>query len=122
MRSARRARWATCAIAISICVPAAADRHGRSLSDCTTFDQADKGEDAVAFSIKNGCTVPVDCSISWRVVCAPASKKRKSVHPSAAKLALTEGMTSSAEASAAVCGDDSWTIDGIEWSCQPNKD
>jgi hypothetical protein len=122
MRSAARARWAICALAIAICVPAAADRRGRSLSDCTSFDQSDKGDDAVAFTIKNSCTVPVDCSISWRVVCAPASKKRRSVHPSAMKLALEHGSTSSAEASAAVCGDDSWTIDGIEWSCQPNQE
>ena len=122
MRSVIRARWATCALALTICLPAAADRRGRSLSDCTAFDQADKADDAVAFTIRNSCTVPVDCAISWRVVCAPSSKKRRSVHPSAVKLALVEGTSSSAEASAAVCGDDGWTIDGIEWSCQPNKE
>jgi len=123
MRSHSWARWATCALAISICVPVAlADGSKKSISTCTAFDQNDKGDDKVEFTIKNSCTVPVDCAISWRVVCAPMSKKRRAVHPSSAKLALTNDATQSAEASATVCGDDSWTIDSIHWSCEPNND
>lgn len=124
MRSSRWARWATCALAMSICVPALADqaRAKKSLSECTSFDQTEKSEVALDLSIKNSCAVPVDCSISWRVVCAPDSKKRRSVHPASSKLSLGEGATSSAQASAAVCGDDSWSIEAIEWSCQPNKE
>lgn len=121
MRSTKWARWATCALAISICVPALADRK-RSLSDCTVFDQADKGDDAVAFTIRNTCTIPVDCAITWRVVCAPTSKKRRSVHPSTAKLAINEGAAQSTDATASVCGDDGWAIEDVQWSCQPNKD
>ena len=122
MRSASWARWATCALAISICVPALADHGKKSLSDCTSFDQTEKGEDIVQLTIKNTCTVPVDCAISWRVVCAPQSKKRRAVHAGASKLSLVEGGASSADVSAAVCGDDSWSIENIEWSCQPNKE
>jgi hypothetical protein len=123
MRSTCWARWATCALAISICIPALAD-HGRakSLAECTSFEQTDKGEDKVEMSIKNACKVPVDCQLSWRVVCAPDAKKRRSVHPTSTKLALEEGATQSAEASATVCGDDAWAIDSISWSCEPNKD
>jgi hypothetical protein len=94
----------------------------RSLSDCTSFDQQDKDDTTVSLTIRNTCTIPVDCSVSWRVVCAPESKKRKAVHPASQKLALVEGTSSSADASAAVCGDDAWQIDSITWSCQPNKD
>lgn len=122
MRSMSWARWATCALALSLSLPAAADRHSRSVSECTTFDQSDKGEDAIAFTIRNSCSVPVDCSITWQVVCAPASKKRRSVHPSTTKLSLTSGSTSSADASAAVCGDDSWQIADVSWSCAVNND
>ncbi|MBA3392591.1 MAG: hypothetical protein H0T89_08105 [Deltaproteobacteria bacterium] len=130
MRSTTWARWATCALAISICVPAAlADnaRDGRgdgkkSLATCTAFDQLDKDDDTVAFTISNTCTIPVDCSISWRVVCAPDSKKRRATHSGRAKLSLANGGSSSAEASAAVCGDDAWKLDQIQWSCEPNKD
>ena len=119
------ARWATCALAITICIPAALADGGRgkkSIASCTAFDQADKGDDKVEFTIRNSCTVPVDCSISWRVVCAPNSKKRRAVHPASSKLALTDGTAQSADASATVCGDDSWSIDQISWSCEPNKD
>jgi hypothetical protein len=94
----------------------------KSLADCTTFDQQDKGDVAVDLSVHNSCTIPVDCTVSWRVVCAPASKKRRAEHPGSQKLALVEGTTSAVEASAAICGDDAWSIDSIEWSCAPNKE
>jgi hypothetical protein len=122
MRSTSWARWATCALAISICVPALAGSGKKSLAECTSFDQKEKGDDAVELTIKNTCTVPVDCSISWRVVCAPESKKRRAVHPGSSKLSLSEGGALSAQASATVCGDDGWAIEAIEWSCQPNKE
>ena len=102
--------------------PEKIEKPARSLADCTSFDQQDKGETAVDLVIHNSCTIPVDCTVSWRVVCAPASKKRRAEHPGSQKLALVEGTTSSAEASAAICGDDAWSIDSIEWSCAPNKD
>lgn len=121
MRATRWARWAMGALAITICFPAFADRSRRSLSDCTSFDQTDKGDDKVAFTIRNACSIPVDCSVSWRVVCAPGSKTRRASHPSTAKFAITDGGTQSAEASAAICGDDAWTIDSVQWACQPNK-
>jgi hypothetical protein len=118
------ARWATCALALSILVPAAmADRGAKkSLADCTYFDQRDKGDDKVEMTIKNLCTVPVDCTMSWRVVCAPDSKKRRSVHPSSVKVSLDSGASDSKEASAAQCGDDAFAIDSIQWACQPNAD
>lgn len=127
MRSHSLARWASFALAISICVPAIADngRTHKSLATCTSFDQEDKGEDKVQFTIKNTCTVPVDCSVSWRVVCAPDSKKRRKVHPGSSKLVLlveAEKSSQSVDASAAMCGDDAWTMDQIQWGCQPNKE
>jgi hypothetical protein len=123
MRSATWTRWAACALAISICIPVAiADRGKKSISECTTFGQEDKGDDKVQFSIQSSCDIPVDCSITWRVVCAPESKKRRAAHAGAAKLALTLNSTQTADASAAMCGADSWSIDSIVWSCQPNRD
>jgi hypothetical protein len=123
MRSKFWTRWATCALAITVAVPVAvADRKAKSLSDCTSFVQEDKDEDKVSFKIQNTCTIPVDCEVSWRVVCAPASKKRRASHPGGTKLTLQTGGSMAAEASASVCGDDSYAIDQISWSCQPNKD
>jgi len=123
MRTATWTRWAACALALSICVPVAfADRDTKSISTCTSFNQQDKGDDKVEFTINNTCTIPVDCTISWRLVCAPESKKRRAAHAGAAKLALTNSSMQTAEASASVCGDDGWSLDNIQWSCQPNKD
>jgi hypothetical protein len=94
----------------------------KSVAECTSFDQNDKDEDKVEFAIHNSCSMPVDCSIKWRVVCAPDAKSRKATHAKSLKVQVTNGSTTAAEASAAVCGDDSWTIDSIHWSCEPNKD
>ena len=63
MRSTPWARWATCALAVSIVsvgLPALAERAKRTIADCTAFDQADKGDDAVQFTIHNGCSMKLD--------------------------------------------------------------
>ena len=123
MRSTFWTRWAACALAITVCLPVAVADHGKkSIALCTSFGQQDKDDDKVQFTINNTCTIPVDCSITWRVVCAPESKKRRAVHAGAAKLALTTSSTQTAEASAAICGDAGWSIDSISWSCEPNKE
>jgi len=125
MRTAHRARWATCALALSICVPvvpAVADRAKRSVATCASFEQADEHDARVAFTIHNTCSIPLDCAVSWRVVCAPESRKRRSAHPAAASLAISTGTSQSTEASAVVCGDDGWVLDSVQWRCQANKD
>jgi len=55
-------------------------------------------------------------------VCAPKSAKRRAVHPGATKFSLAQAASQSQDASAAVCGDDAWTIDDITWSCQPKDE
>ena len=123
MSRSKLASWVTCALVVSVFVPAAfADRGGKSLANCTTFDQTTKDDETEAFTVKNACSIPIDCAISWKVVCAPDSKKRRSSHPGSSKLTLADGASRSAEASVAVCGNDSWEIQGVEWSCAPNKD
>ncbi|MBV8759246.1 MAG: hypothetical protein JO257_18305 [Deltaproteobacteria bacterium] len=97
-------------------------RPARSLADCTSFDQQDKDDVTVDLTVHNSCSIPVDCTVSWKVVCAPQSKKRRSEHPESRKLALVEGTAGSTQASAAVCADDAWSIESIEWSCTPNKE
>ncbi|MGE0547853.1 MAG: hypothetical protein AB7O24_02835 [Kofleriaceae bacterium] len=121
----RSLRWASCALSlvtVALVPSAAAERSRKSLAECTSFDQADKGDDLVELTIRNSCTVPVDCSISWRLVCAPEAKKRRTSHRGSAKLALSANTAHTAEASATACGDDSWMIDSIQWSCEPNRD
>lgn len=115
-------RWASAALAVLLVCPLAVADGRRSLDACTSFDQVDKSEIAVAFSIKNACTIPIDCAISWRVICAPQSKKRRAVHPGSVKFALAAASEHATEASAAVCGDDAFEITGVLWSCLPNPE
>jgi hypothetical protein len=125
MRATRWTFGATCALAIIVFGSSALAGHAdakKSLAECTSFEQNDKGDSAVEFTVKNSCTVPIDCSISWRVVCAPESHKRRSVHASSTKLTLNTSQVLSAQASAAACGDDGWSIDDVHWSCEPNKE
>lgn len=133
MRTTRSfARWACCALALSLAATAVADskktdsktvvvRSKKSLAECTAFDQVDKDDDKVALTIHNSCSVPIDCNITWRLVCAPESKTRRTVHAGAAKLSLMDATSQSAEASASICKDDSWLLDQVRWNCQPNK-
>ena len=127
MRTTSRVRWASLALALSILVPtqlAAADGKGkRSISECTSFDQKDRDdEDGVDMTIQNSCSVAVACHIKWDLTCAPESKKHRSRKTESHAFALdsTNGITLTA--SSARCGDDSWAIDEISWSCDPQKD
>lgn len=127
MRSTNGARWATCALAMMIAIPLAACDSAtadskKSLDDCTSFEQVETSDEAMDLTIKSTCSIPIDCTVSWRVVCAPDSKKRRATHRKAAKLVFPSGDTKSTQASAAVCGDDAWVLDSINWACEPNKD
>ncbi len=127
MRALSWTRGATYALALSLCLPlalptVAAAESKKSLAACTSFAQADKGDDTVQFTVHNTCSVPVDCSITWRLVCAPESKKRRASHAGAARLSLASNSLQTADASAATCGDDGWSIEAISWSCAPNQD
>lgn len=123
MRTTHLARWASLALALSICVPAAfADNAQKSLADCTSFQQSEKADDALELAVHNSCSIPVDCKITWRVTCAPDAPKRRAVHAKSQAFRLAPGTGSTTQASAAVCGDDSFTLDHVQWSCEPNKD
>jgi hypothetical protein len=123
MRSMFWARWATCALAITVAFPLAvsfADTK-KSVNDCTAFDQTNKGEDAVQFTLHNTCSVGLSCTINWQVTCV-SRKKVRTVHPGSITLALVDTTVQTAEASASVCAADSWSIGQVQWSCQPNRD
>ncbi|MGE0395108.1 MAG: hypothetical protein AB7T06_00175 [Kofleriaceae bacterium] len=127
MRSMTGARWATCALAMMIAIPLTACESAtaggkKSLDDCTSFDQVETSEEAMDLTIKSTCSIPIDCTVSWRVVCAPESKKRRATHRGNAKMSFPTVDTKSTQASAAVCGDDPWVLDSINWACEPNKD
>ena len=138
MRSiSRRARWVTYALALAIAIPstlattASAEdktptvtkKKRRSVAECTSFDQRDRDEeDGVDFAVHNACAIPVSCSVSWALTCAPESRKRKSRRHDNKRFQLDAAHGISVTATTTHCGDDSWSIDRISWSCEPAKD
>jgi hypothetical protein len=94
----------------------------RSIANCTSFDQHAKSELSLELTVQNKCTMPIDCTVSWRLVCAPGSKKRRKVTPSSISFTLATETAQSTEANATECGDDSWEIQAVSWRCQPNKE
>lgn len=119
------ARWAACALVLAVVAqPALADKRKKkvkartSIAACTSFEQVDRVDDSVDLVIANSCEIPVACSVSWTVTCAPDSKRtHRHQHGQAFDLASTASQT--ANASAATCGNDGWVIDDVTWSCQP---
>lgn len=116
---------ALCALAastLSPIAPAAADGvRKRSLARCTSFDQREQ-ESALELTIKNSCTMPIDCTLSWELVCASESKKRRKVMPSQTAFTLSSEAVQATSASAEACGDDSWIIKNVLWRCEANKE
>ena len=127
MRSIHPARGASFALALALVIPAdlalADERRRRSVSDCTSFSQEDRAtEDGVDFSIRNACSMPVSCSLSFTVTCAPESKKRRSRKAASHNFDLAADAGITLTASTERCGDDGWSVDDISWSCAPSRD
>jgi hypothetical protein len=132
MRSIRRARGVGSVLALAlVCLSSSvgADpgrarpfKHDKgSITACTSFGQRDASDDSVEFTVANSCTMAIECTITWTVVCAPDTKRRSSKQEGAAfTLATTESRVTTA--SAARCGDDGWSIDDVSWQCAPSKD
>lgn len=116
---------ALCALAVvcSLSSFASADSvRRRSLTSCTQFEQRDKDELSLELTVRSTCSMPIDCALSWQLVCAPDSRKRRKVTSGAASFTVGSASAQSADASAASCGDDSWTIKNITWRCEPSKE
>lgn len=116
---------ALCALVVipSVFAPAQADTsRRRSLASCTQFEQNDKDEQSLELRVRSTCTMPIDCTLSWQVVCAPQSRKRRKVTTGSAAFTVESASEKAAEASAASCGDDSWLIKGVSWRCEPSKE
>lgn len=123
MRSTRRARWLSFAIALSMFTPAALADSGRkkrkSIDSCTSFDQRDReSEDGVDLVVANSCDIKLACGVKWSLTCSPDSKKEKKTRHGAA-FELEDGQTEDTEALASDCGNASWQISDISWSCEP---
>ena len=119
------ARWAVCGLALVIAKPSLADRGDsklvrRSIAECTGFDQRDRdSEDGVDISVRNGCEIALRCTVSWKLTCAPESKKRRRDLRGAVDFLLPTSAEKSVTASSGSCGYDGWQLSDVQWSCRP---
>ena len=130
MRSIRRARRAGSVLALAlVCLSSSVGADGArpfkrdkgSISACTAFTQRDASDDSVEFTVASSCTMPIECTITWAVICAPDTKRAKRKQAGAA-FTLETSESRVTTASAAACGDDGWAIDDVSWQCAPSKD
>jgi hypothetical protein len=93
----------------------------RATTDVTPLTCVDVGQDykvnSIAVTVANQCTMGVRCSIAWSVVCG--SGTTKSAHPGQRQLSVEASGHAAIEASAALCGDQSWEISGLTYDCAP---
>jgi hypothetical protein len=132
MRTITRARWAGSALALLsllVSTTAGADKDAvrkkparQSIADCATFVQKDSGETTVDFTVDNACSIPVECTVTWSLTCAPDVPKRRSKKFEGASFTLASTETKTTTASADRCGSDGWAIADVSWSCAPSKD
>jgi hypothetical protein len=91
----------------------------KSIANCALFTQTDRSDDGIAIVVANACGIPLNCKVSWSVVCAPDSAKRRVKHSSRLAFALEDGKQEEHTASPGVCKSDNWSIENIAWSCAP---
>jgi len=129
MRSLCRARGVGSALALLFVLssaPAGAQKSAKtkkrtSVASCASFAQKDSGDVTVDFKVTNACPMPLECSVTWSVTCAPDSSRRsKKYEGSSFTLATMDEKTTTA--TAARCGDDGWAIADVSWSCAPAKE
>lgn len=94
----------------------------RSLAKCTQAEQRDKDDVSIALTVRSTCSMPIDCKVTWSLVCAPDARKRRKVTPGQASFTVASSSSQEAELSAAACGDDSWVIKDVSWRCEPSKE
>lgn len=94
----------------------------RSLASCTQAEQRDKDEQSIALTVRSTCSMPIDCKVTWNLVCAPEARKRRKVTPNEASFTVQSSSSQETELSAAACGDDSWLIKNVTWRCEPSKE
>lgn len=89
------------------------------IARCVKYSQK-KGADqqSVDVGLRNRCRYNVSCTVEWKVSCedddadTPPREQARTVD-------LDRGAAEIISASAAVCGDGSWAVDDIRWTCEP---
>jgi hypothetical protein len=119
MRPNRQAPWVICALAATLLIATAgtlsADDKKVPVNECVAYDQDDL-DDGLSIRLASSCQVDLRCEIRWSLTCE-GDKPKKEV----SVFGLIADTSHKVEASAAACGEAGWQIDGVSWSCRPQK-
>lgn len=90
-----------------------------SVTQCMSYNETPNPSGGLDLTIQNNCGFSAKCKLAWKVVCAPQSTKRRKLHSHLVMFDLEPGQSQSRHANASACGDDSWQLSAITWSCTP---
>lgn len=96
-------------------------RRPQRVSRCVKYSQT-MGSDkqSVDIGLANRCRFAVSCTVEWRVSCE--SDGAGNSGEAARSLDLGAGARQTINASAARCGDESWEVQDIRWTCERQQD
>lgn len=93
------------------------------ISRCVKMSQQKAGDSGLELALSNRCQFPVACTLSWQLVCERQGEtKRRTRHDESAQLSLADGESTTTTADASTCGDESWAIRRVKWSCEQSDD
>jgi hypothetical protein len=83
-------------------------------ADCAQYSQ-EKLSDGLRFELRNTCSYPIACSLSWEVRCEGGSG---SPGGRTAQLELAARESGSASANASACAPRGWSVSAVRWRCE----
>jgi hypothetical protein len=86
-------------------------------SDCAEYSQ-EKVDDGLRFELRNTCSYPLTCSLSWEVRCEGG---RGSPGTRSNQLELAPNGTGSAAANASACAPYGWSVSAVRWHCDKRE-
>lgn len=111
-----------CAIALGVTAATAAKPKRVKIARCVKYSQKrGSDEQSVNVGLRNQCRYAVSCTVEWKITCedddadTPARVQARTVD-------LGRGAREIINASAAACGDASWAVDDIKWTCEPGEE
>jgi len=93
------------------------DNQSGFASDCAEYSQ-DKVNDGLRFELRNTCSYPLTCSLSWQVRCEGG---RGSPGGRSSQLELAPNGSGSAAANASACAPHGWSVSDVRWRCDKRE-
>ncbi|MBN2192016.1 MAG: hypothetical protein JW751_04310 [Polyangiaceae bacterium] len=82
--------------------------------DCVRFEVA-RTEPDMAYTVDNSCTLAVNCTLSWRLVCG--ENREGKVIDGRRRFRVASSRVSEVTIDARVCGNNEWSVEDVAWVC-----